>query len=76
MMTTRERGEAGDEVRCPFCDAADTEPLGLFGSQLMLGQWRCRACRSYFEALRDDRRTERSRPGQRRERPRLRDDEG
>jgi len=40
---------------CPFCDSAETELVSLFGSQLLVSQHRCRACRSYFEALRDDR---------------------
>ena len=74
-MATREGREPDDEVRCPFCDALDTEPLALFGSQLMVSPWRCRACRSYFEALRDERRLAPPRVGVRRERPRARGDE-
>ena len=42
-------------VTCPFCHSTDTELISLFGSQHLLDQHRCRACRSYFEALRDDR---------------------
>ena len=40
---------------CPFCGAGDSEIISLFGSQHLVDQRRCRACRSYFEALRDDR---------------------
>ena len=42
-------------VVCPFCASADTVVVSLFGSQLLVSQRRCRACGSYFEALRDDR---------------------
>jgi DNA-directed RNA polymerase subunit RPC12/RpoP len=45
-----------DEVRCPFCNAASAELLSLFGSQLLLSQYRCASCGSYFEGLRPDRR--------------------
>ena len=40
---------------CPFCGSEDSELVSLFGSQLLVSQLRCRACRSYFEAVRDDR---------------------
>jgi hypothetical protein len=39
---------------CPFCESSDTELVSLFGSQLLVSQYRCRACQSYFEAVRDD----------------------
>jgi hypothetical protein len=39
---------------CPFCDAADTERVGQWGGQIITSQWRCRACGSYFEAVRED----------------------
>jgi transposase-like protein len=39
---------------CPFCGARDAERVGLYGGQIITAQWRCRACRSYFEALRED----------------------
>jgi hypothetical protein len=42
-------------VRCPFCDAASAQLLSLFGSQLLLSQYRCHACGSYFEGIRPDR---------------------
>ncbi len=41
-------------VACPFCGSEDSELVSLFGSQLLVSQLRCRACRSYFEAVRDD----------------------
>jgi hypothetical protein len=61
--------EAGGEERseptdssggpsCPFCDSAEIELVSLFGSQLLVSQHRCRTCRSYFEALREDREDE------------------
>jgi hypothetical protein len=42
-------------VRCPFCAAAPAELLSLFGSQLLLSQYRCQSCGSYFEGVRPDR---------------------
>jgi hypothetical protein len=39
---------------CPFCDAAGAERVGQWGGQIITSQWRCVACGSYFEALRDD----------------------
>jgi hypothetical protein len=41
-------------ITCPFCVSDDTERISLFGSQLLVSQYRCRACHSYFEAVRDD----------------------
>lgn len=41
------------ELSCPFCDAADVERIGQWGGQMITSQWRCRACGSYFEAIRD-----------------------
>jgi transposase-like protein len=38
---------------CPFCAAAATERVGLWGGQMITAQWRCHACGSYFEAVRD-----------------------
>ena len=37
---------------CPFCASADCELVAQFGGQIITAQWRCRACGSYFEALR------------------------
>jgi transposase-like protein len=38
---------------CPFCDAEDAERVGQWGGQIITSQWRCGACGSYFEALRE-----------------------
>jgi transposase-like protein len=42
-------------VRCPFCDATTVSTIASFGSQLLMSQFRCNACRSYFEGVRLDR---------------------
>jgi transposase-like protein len=39
-------------VECPFCEADDCELISLYGSQLLLSQYRCKRCGSYFEAVR------------------------
>jgi transposase-like protein len=41
-------------MRCPFCESADTERVAQWGGQMITAQWRCRACGSYFEAIRDE----------------------
>jgi transposase-like protein len=41
-------------VTCPFCDAAEPERVGQWGGQIITSQWRCSACGSYFEAVRED----------------------
>jgi hypothetical protein len=41
-------------VSCPFCRADNTELISLFGSQLLLSQYRCKTCGSYFEGVRGD----------------------
>lgn len=51
-------------VRCPFCDSDRTTLVSLFGSQLLLSQYRCQACRTYFEGLRPDRESERPKENQ------------
>jgi transposase-like protein len=38
---------------CPFCESAAVELVSLWGGQLITSQWRCEACGSYFEALRE-----------------------
>jgi hypothetical protein len=53
---------AGASPTCPFCAATAAELISLFGSQLLLSQYRCSACGSYFEGLRPDRWVERSQP--------------
>jgi transposase-like protein len=42
-------------VSCPFCHTTQVQLISLFGSQLLTSQYRCQACGSYFEALREDR---------------------
>ena len=42
-------------MTCPFCEADKSELVSLFGSQLLLSQYRCTRCGSYFEGLREDR---------------------
>jgi hypothetical protein len=39
---------------CPFCGAGTVECVGRWGGQIITSQWRCQACSSYFEALRED----------------------
>jgi transposase-like protein len=39
---------------CPFCASGDVERVGQWGGQIITAQWRCRACNTYFEALRDE----------------------
>jgi uncharacterized Zn finger protein len=41
--------------RCPFCDSEDAEVISLFGTQAMTLQYRCRACGSFYEAIKYDR---------------------
>jgi transposase-like protein len=41
-------------MTCPFCDAERPELVSIFGSQLLLSQYRCRACGTYFEGLRQN----------------------
>jgi transposase-like protein len=39
---------------CPFCDARAVERVGQWGGQIITAQWRCKACGSYFEAVREE----------------------
>jgi transcription elongation factor Elf1 len=48
-------GTGPQAVTCPFCNAASAWLVSLFGSQLLLSQYRCQACGSYFEGVRPDR---------------------
>jgi hypothetical protein len=41
-------------VSCPFCRADRAELISLFGSQLLLSQYRCATCGGYFEGVRQD----------------------
>ena len=40
--------------RCPFCSSTRVSSVSGFGSQLLTSQWRCDACESYFEAVREE----------------------
>ena len=40
---------------CPNCGRTDEVTLvSPFGGQIITSQWHCGACRTYFEALRED----------------------
>lgn len=39
---------------CPFCGGGAVERVGQWGGQIITAQWRCRACNTYFEAVRED----------------------
>ena len=54
VTPSRDMGQPGRQVHCPFCGSADVELLALFGSQLLTDQYYCRACRTPFEHLRAD----------------------
>ena len=41
-------------MTCPFCESADVEEVSAWGGQIITRQMRCRACGSYFEAIRDE----------------------
>ena len=41
-------------MTCPFCDSGDVERVAQWGGQIITAQWRCQACNSYFEAVRED----------------------
>ena len=43
-----------ERLTCPFCAAPDVERIGQWGGQIITAQWRCDACGSYFEAVRED----------------------
>jgi transcriptional regulator NrdR family protein len=45
---------SAQELTCPFCDSTDVETVGAWGGQLITRQMRCRACKTHFEALRDE----------------------
>ena len=42
------------DARCPYCGAEETEPLSLFGKQLMTTQLYCLRCHTPFEYVKDD----------------------
>ena len=39
---------------CPFCESSEVERIAQWGGQMLTAQWRCEACGSYFEALREE----------------------
>jgi hypothetical protein len=41
-------------MTCPFCSSDQVERVAQWGGQIITAQWRCAACNSYFEAVRDD----------------------
>jgi hypothetical protein len=41
-------------MTCPFCESPQVERVAQWGGQIITAQWRCSACNSYFEAVRDD----------------------
>jgi transposase-like protein len=47
-------GQGEGCVTCPFCHSQRTELISLFGSQLLLSQYKCKACGTYFEAVRNE----------------------
>jgi hypothetical protein len=55
VCTVLEKPMAEHFVDCPFCTADTAELVSLFGSQLLLSQYRCTTCGSYFEGVRQDR---------------------
>ena len=44
--------EPADELSCPHCDSGDVEVIAPWGGQIITSQCRCRACNTYFEAVR------------------------
>ena len=47
-------GRDATQLTCPFCGSSDVEEVSQWGGQIITRQMRCRACNTYFEALRDD----------------------
>ena len=41
-------------MNCPFCNSGDVERVAQWGGQIITSQWRCVACNSYFEAIREE----------------------
>lgn len=40
-------------LTCPFCESAEVELVAPWAGQMITAQWRCGACASYFEAIRE-----------------------
>jgi beta-glucosidase len=47
-------GSGPAPLSCPFCDSPDVERVAAWAGQIITSQYQCRACGSYFEAVRDD----------------------
>jgi formate dehydrogenase maturation protein FdhE len=47
-------GPEATVLTCPFCGSSDVEEVAPWGGQLLTRQVRCRACQTYFEAVRED----------------------
>jgi hypothetical protein len=41
-------------MTCPFCSSPEVSRVAQWGGQIITAQWRCTACNSYFEAVRED----------------------
>jgi transcription elongation factor Elf1 len=41
-------------VTCPFCASEDVEVVSAWAGQIITKQVKCRRCKAYFEALRDE----------------------
>lgn len=41
-------------IKCPYCESTNTEPLALFGQQLLTVQYYCNNCKTPFERIKDD----------------------
>jgi sarcosine oxidase delta subunit len=47
-------GRDATDLTCPFCGSSDVEEVSQWGGQIITRQVRCRACNTYFEAVRDE----------------------
>ncbi|HEY7075301.1 MAG TPA: hypothetical protein VH418_08020 [Solirubrobacteraceae bacterium] len=47
-------GREPPHLTCPFCESPDVEQVAPWGGQIITRQMRCRACNTYFEAVRED----------------------
>ena len=41
-------------MTCPFCESSDVEIVAPWAGQIITSQVRCRACNTYFEAIREE----------------------
>jgi C4-type Zn-finger protein len=47
-------GRAAPALTCPFCESGEVELVSPWGGQMITSQMRCRACNTYFEAIRPE----------------------